>query len=111
MITIQDDGPGIENVQSLLTLGASVWSIATQEKEDPAGMGFFSLCRSGVEVHSRYRLVKIAPMIHSALVGGQRLRLLDQPQLRGMWTAGSTGGRRELLRQIQFIDRLFDLAI
>jgi hypothetical protein len=62
-ITIQDDGGGIENFQSLLTLGASDWSTAIQETEDPAGMGFFSLCRSGVEVHSGDRFVKISPSV------------------------------------------------
>src|SRR5260370_38492540 len=62
-ITVQDDGQGIEDFQSLLTLGASDWSTEIQEREDPAGMGFFSLCRSGVEVHSGFRFVKITPSV------------------------------------------------
>ena len=62
-ITVQDNGRGIENFQSLLTLGASNWSADTQEQEDPAGMGFFALCRSGVEVHSGRCCVNIAPSV------------------------------------------------
>src|SRR5712692_9026948 len=63
-ITVQDNGRGIENFQSLLTLGASDWSSSeVNEKEDPAGMGFFAMCRSGVEVHSRHRYVNIAPSV------------------------------------------------
>src|SRR4051794_14947598 len=42
VVTVQDDGHGIEDFQSLLTLGTSDWSAETQSAEDPAGMGFFS---------------------------------------------------------------------
>src|SRR5579884_1821937 len=61
MITVLDDGRGIEDFQKLLTLGASGWPEATQTAEDPAGMGFFSLCHSTVEVHSGNELVSIDP--------------------------------------------------
>jgi hypothetical protein len=62
-ITVLDNGRGIENFQSLLTLGGSDWSSSTQQKEDPAGMGFFSLCRSEVEVHSGFQCVRISPAV------------------------------------------------
>jgi hypothetical protein len=62
-ITIQDNGRGIDNFQSLLTLGASHWDSETKEREEPAGMGFFSLCRTGVQVHSGSRSVNIAPSV------------------------------------------------
>src|SRR5579859_977807 len=62
-ITILDNGRGIEDFQSLLTLGGSDWSSLTQQKEDPAGMGFFSLCRSEVEVHSGFQSVRISPAV------------------------------------------------
>lgn len=63
VVTVQDDGHGIEDFQSLLTLGTSDWSTETQCAEDPAGMGFFSLCRSDVEVYSGDRLVKLTPAV------------------------------------------------
>jgi hypothetical protein len=63
VVTVQDDGRGIEDFQSLLTLGTSDWSTETQSAEDPAGMGFFSLCRSQVEVYSGDRFVKVTPAV------------------------------------------------
>ncbi|HET6843507.1 MAG TPA: ATP-binding protein [Candidatus Angelobacter sp.] len=62
-IVVHDNGRGIENFQSLLTLGSSEWEAETQVREDPAGMGFFSLCRSEVQVHSGNRSVWITPNI------------------------------------------------
>src|SRR5260370_5358623 len=62
-ITIHDNGRGIEDFQSLLTLGASNWNSETQDREDPAGMGLFSLCRTGVKVHSGAHCVTIAPSV------------------------------------------------
>lgn len=63
IVTVHDDGRGIDNFQDLLTLGKSGWNPETQVTEDPAGMGFFALCRSEVEVHSGSRLVKITPAV------------------------------------------------
>jgi hypothetical protein len=51
-ITFHDNGSGIDDFQTLLTLGGSDWSAEVREAEDPAGMGFFSLCHSEVEVAS-----------------------------------------------------------
>jgi hypothetical protein len=62
-ITVQDNGRGIENFQGLLTLGGSNWNPETHLREDPAGMGFFSLCRSEVEVRSGNRAVTITPAV------------------------------------------------
>jgi hypothetical protein len=61
VVTVQDDGAGIHDFQRLVTLGTSGWSRETTNAEDPAGMGFFSLCLSGVEVFSGNRCVKITP--------------------------------------------------
>ena len=63
LIEFQDNGSGIEDFQKLLTLGGSGWEASTQEKEDPAGMGFFSLCRSVVTVHSHNARVEIRPEV------------------------------------------------
>lgn len=62
-VTIQDNGTGIEDFQNLLSLGASGWNEATHAKEDPAGMGFFSLCRSEVKVQSGNQSVIISPAV------------------------------------------------
>lgn len=84
LVTIHDDGGGIDNFQSLLTLGASDWSAETERAEDPAGMGFFSLCRAEVEVHSGIRRVRISPSVflgkseaqveRAAFIHGTRIR-------------------------------------
>ena len=89
VITVQDNGHGIEDFQSLLTLGTSDWSAETQSAEDPAGMGFFSLCRSLVEVYSGNRFVKLTPAVFlgkaeahiergSEFIQGTRLRFTRQ---------------------------------
>jgi hypothetical protein len=62
-ITVQDNGRGIGNFQTLLTLGGSNWDAETCLREDPAGMGFFSLCRSEVQVRSGNRVVTITPAV------------------------------------------------
>ena len=62
-MTIQDNGTGIEDFQDLLSLGASVWNAETEAKEDPAGMGFFSLCCLEVKVQSGNELVTISPAV------------------------------------------------
>jgi hypothetical protein len=51
-VIFRDNGRGIEDFQTLLTLGGSGWDQTVQDTEDPAGMGFFSLCHSEVEVAS-----------------------------------------------------------
>lgn len=78
IITVQDDGRGILDFQQLLTLGSSGWDDQTEAKEDPAGMGFFSLCRSAVEVLSGTRYVSISPAV---FLGKEKALILelDQP--------------------------------
>ena len=60
-ITLHDNGIGISDFQALLSLGGSGWDGDTQTKEDPAGMGFFALCRSEVQVHSGNHSVHLSP--------------------------------------------------
>src|SRR6266852_4991808 len=63
-ITVTDNGRGIKDFQTLLTLGESGWNSELQASEDPAGMGFFSLCRSAeVEVCSGNHHVLITPAV------------------------------------------------
>lgn len=43
LITVGDDGAGIADPADLVSLGQSDWSDECRAREDPAGMGFFSL--------------------------------------------------------------------
>jgi Histidine kinase-, DNA gyrase B-, and HSP90-like ATPase len=52
LITLRDDGKGIDDFSALLRLGDSDWDAETFAREDPAGMGFFSLLHHGVAVTS-----------------------------------------------------------
>jgi hypothetical protein len=85
LVEIQDDGSGISDFERLLTLGESGWNEDLKATEDPAGMGFYSLCLSGVEVYSGHQYAKISPEafvgtedavveVRESCVGGTRLR-------------------------------------
>jgi hypothetical protein len=96
-VTVQDNGRGIDDFQKLLTLGCSGWAAETQAREDPAGMGFFSLCRCTVEVHSGYGLVRISPAVFlgkAEAMGGpcQRSSQPDSPS--GLPASESDGAKR-----------------
>jgi hypothetical protein len=97
-VTIQDNGTGIKDFQNLLSLGASGWNEATQAKEDPAGMGFFSLCRSEVKVQSGNQSVVISPTVFlgkdaaevqqtSEYVQGTRIRFARESTKGALLTA------------------------
>lgn len=51
-IIIADNGKGIANPQALLSLGESDWEAAATLREDPAGMGFFSLAGRATTITS-----------------------------------------------------------
>jgi hypothetical protein len=73
-VSVTDDGSGIDNFQSLLTLGDSEWNAELSALEDPAGMGFFSLCHSEVEVHSGHRRAILTPEV---FLGRQDAEVVD----------------------------------
>lgn len=52
IITISDDGAGIDDPANLVSLGQSDWSDECRVREDPAGMGFFSLAGRDTVVNS-----------------------------------------------------------
>jgi hypothetical protein len=52
-LVIRDDGRGIDDPAALVTLGHSGWDATIAEREDPAGMGMFSLAGHRVEIRSR----------------------------------------------------------
>lgn len=41
-ITVKDNGPGLQDPQSLFTLAGSGWDESIQEEQEPFGIGFFS---------------------------------------------------------------------
>ena len=45
ILAIQDDGSGVQDPQALLGFGHSSWEGETTRREDPAGMGIYSLSR------------------------------------------------------------------
>ncbi len=53
MLVVADNGRGIDNPAKLLRLGASGWDNDTIAREDPAGMGVFSLAGRAVRVTTR----------------------------------------------------------
>jgi hypothetical protein len=74
ILTVRDNGRGIEKFQNLLTLGESGWDSAIQAAEDPAGMGFFALCHSEIEIHSGDRAVVIGPSVFLGAIDAQVLQ-------------------------------------
>ncbi|MFH1616360.1 MAG: ATP-binding protein [Planctomycetota bacterium] len=55
IVTVQDNGSGIEDFQKLLDLGGSGWDEQLEAGEDPAGVGLFSLAPREVEIVSGNR--------------------------------------------------------
>jgi hypothetical protein len=80
VVTVQDNGIGIESFQNLVTLGRSGWDQETQDTEDPAGMGFFSLCQSGVEVTS---LSKTVTLSREVFLGNADAEVRDHAYIAG----------------------------
>ena len=52
LITVADNGSGIEDFQKLLDLGGSGWDEKLEAGEDPAGVGLFSLAPKKVTIIS-----------------------------------------------------------
>jgi hypothetical protein len=59
VVTVQDNGFGIQDWDKLLHLGASGWNQETQKSEDPAGIGLFSLAPRCVTIQSRGKIAII----------------------------------------------------
>jgi len=55
LVTVQDNGSGIEDFQKLLDLGGSGWDERLEAGEDPAGVGLFSLAPRKVTIISGNR--------------------------------------------------------
>lgn len=59
LITVTDNGTGIEDFSKLLHLGDSNWNEDVEVREDPAGMGIFSLIHTGALITSRGKSVNL----------------------------------------------------
>lgn len=59
LVTVRDNGCGIEDFQKLLDLGGSGWDEKIEAGEDPAGVGLFSLAPREITIISGYRKVFI----------------------------------------------------
>ncbi len=89
-ITFHDNGRGIDDFQKLLALGDSDWSIDVREIEDPAGMGFFSLCHSEVEVRSGNQQALLSREVFLGGAGAEVVSTEDHiPGTRIVFTRGS----------------------
>jgi hypothetical protein len=92
-VTVRDNGRGIDDFQKLLTLGDSDWSAGVCQAEDPAGMGFFSLCHSAVEVWSGNQQ---AVLSREAFLGAAETQVQTvkerMPGTRIVFTRGSSLG-------------------
>jgi hypothetical protein len=80
-ITVHDDWAGIMNFQNLVLLGDSGWDDATKQKEDPADIGFYSLCHSVVHVASGTRATQFN---QAAFLGNEPVVVRgNQPYVNG----------------------------
>lgn len=65
-IVVRDDGCGVRLPQTLFALGDSGWDGATTRREDPAGMGVFSLSPRGAVIRSRHCDADVGWMVQVA---------------------------------------------
>ncbi|MBW4422684.1 MAG: hypothetical protein KME13_26330 [Myxacorys californica WJT36-NPBG1] len=77
-LLIEDDGCGIENPKTLLSLGQSEWDAKVVESEDPAGMGIFSLANRGATIASHNWHVHLDPEHFS----GQAIAIVQSTEAR-----------------------------
>ena len=54
-VRVRDDGEGIRDPKTVLSLGGSDWQEGIQQAEDPAGIGVFALASRGATFCSRHR--------------------------------------------------------
>ncbi|NJC35430.1 MULTISPECIES: ATP-binding protein [Sphingomonas] len=83
---ITDDGHGIADPVSIVTLGRSGWSDETRRAEDPAGMGVFSLAGRDVIIRSFSKPDRQGWMAHipaSAWETSRPIAIEPDPIMRG----------------------------
>jgi len=110
IVTVHDNGHGIGNFQDLLTLGESGWNESTEAREDPAGMGFFALCRSEVTVESGKHSVTITPPV---FLGQSEAKVVPLPQpvqgTRIRFTRDST--KQQLIHALERVTEFYTVEV
>lgn len=71
VITVADDGAGIDDPENLVSLGQSDWTDDCRAREDPAGMGFFSLAGRDTVVSSSSASTSFSIMIEGPAWTGE----------------------------------------
>ncbi|MFC1766581.1 hypothetical protein ACFL6U_31450 [Planctomycetota bacterium] len=89
MVTVQDNGHGIQDFAQLLDLGSSGWDDSLEQAEDPAGVGIFCLAPRQVKICSGHQSVVITEQgwtgeplligISEKSVIGTALQFTDEP--------------------------------
>ena len=59
VVTVRDDGQGIDDFEKLLDLGGSGWEEKLEASEDPAGVGLFCLAPRPLNIRSKGQRVTI----------------------------------------------------
>ena len=60
LVTVRDNGAGVDDFAKLLDLGGSDWKTALEQSEDPAGVGLFCLAPRTVTIRSNGQKATIA---------------------------------------------------
>jgi hypothetical protein len=60
VVTVQDNGCGIDDFGRLLDLGGSGWEDELEASEDPAGVGLFCLAPRAVTIRSKGQMIRIS---------------------------------------------------
>ena len=84
IVTITDNGRGIDNPQVILTFGQNGWDADTTQREDAAGMGFAALAPLGCTITSWTRngtawKAQISPTAFAGATKAPVTRLQNQP--------------------------------
>jgi len=113
----RDNGCGLKDPQTLLSLGGSGWDADTQQSEDPAGMGFFSLSkREIVVVKSRDWSVVLDPDVFSGAKTSQ-VRLNNSEGFYVDFTLTEAeeavvfGGKANAVRTVERCARYYPLPV
>ena len=98
IVTVQDNGRGIEDFSKLLDLGGSGWDDALEVSEDPAGVGIFCLAPREVTIGSNRRTATISEAEYPSCLTSPRHQREHAPskvftRVRGVafWFQGQLG--------------------
>lgn len=76
VVTVHDNGRGIDDFSKLLDLGNSGWDESLESSEDPAGVGLFCLAPREVRIRSNGKMLTIT----EAGWTGEPVDVLDDPE-------------------------------